>query len=185
MKKGLFILMAALVMLGVSCSDNDEIENENSQNEIAIPNDSHLFIGKWKIESIEDMGTVSDYTDENSTVTFYEDGRFAYTPYISKGIDGEVYGTYESSESLFQCRYECTENELWVHYSSSGIKNVYTYVFSDDNDTLRIVLTRRDVEGDICYFTQPTSPLIGKTLVLKKIRSDQGSDQGTVPRSLE
>ena len=139
------------------------------QEEIAIPNDSHLFIGKWKIESIEDMGTVSDYTNDNSIVTFYEDGRFAYTPYISKGIDGEVYGTYESSESRFQCSYEYTENELYVHNFGSGIIYFYTYKFSDDNDTLRLVLTRLDLDGNVCYIVPPTSPLIGKTLVLKKI----------------
>lgn len=139
------------------------------QEEIAIPNDSNLFIGKWKIESIEDMGTVSDYTNDNSIVTFYEDGCFAYTPYTSKGLEGEVYGTYESSESRFQCSYEYTENELYVHNFGSGIIYFYTYKFSDDNDTLRLVLTRLDLDGNVCYIIPPTSPLIGKTLVLKKI----------------
>lgn len=68
MKKFYLILMATLVMTGVSCSDNDEIENDNPQNEITIPDDSHLFIGKWKIVSIEDMGTVSDYSDQGTVL---------------------------------------------------------------------------------------------------------------------
>ena len=168
MEKKLFTMMLMLLSMAAvvvsGCSSDDSLENDD----ISISNGSNLFIGKWKMVSIEDMGTVSDYTGDNSTVTFYEDGRFAYTPYTAKGIEGEVSGIYESSESLFQCSYEYTESELYVHNFSSGIKNVYTYMFSDDNDTLRIVLTRIDVEGDIDYLVPPTSPLLGKTLVLRK-----------------
>ena len=142
----------------VGCSSDD-----------SVPTDSDLFIGKWKIVSIEDMGTVSDYTSDNSIVTFYDDGRFAYTPYTSIGIEGEIYGTYESSESLFHCSYEYTENELYVHHAG-GIKHIYTYKFSDYNNTLRIVLTRTDLDGNVYYLVQPPSPLLGKTLVLRKIK---------------
>ena len=167
--KRLFIYLPLLLVLvfGVEgCSSDDSLET----NDISIPNGSNLFIGKWKILRIEDMGTVSDYTGDNSTVTFYEDRRFAYTPYPAKGIEGEVFGIYESSESLIRCDYEYTENELCIHHFSSGIKNIYTYVFSDNNETLRIVLTKREEEGDVCYLLPPPSgALFGKTLVLRKL----------------
>lgn len=163
MEKKLFAMLLMLLAMTAAvvsgCGSDDSIQD-----------DSNLFIGKWKMESIEDMGTVSDYTGDNSIVTFYKDGRFAYTPYTAEGLEGEVFGIYKSSESLFQCSYEYTENELYVHHHSSGIKNIYTYFFSDDNDTLRIVLTRIDVEGGDCYLVPPTSPLLGKTLVLRKIK---------------
>ena len=165
MKKIPFILICALLAFGSSGCGNDGVEND-----IAKPNDSTLFIGKWKLVSIEDKGTVSDYTGDNSIVTFYEDGRFAYTPYISKGTEGKVYGIYESSESIRTINYSCTENELFLHNINSGIKSIYTYSFSGNKKTLRIVLTKSIVVGNIDYLVPPPpSPMLGKTQVFIKL----------------
>jgi len=171
MKKYPFILMCILLAFGSVGCGNDDIEYDSiTRNDSFKPDVPNLFIGKWKIKSIEDSGTVTDYTDDNSTVSFYEDGRFAYTPFIDKGIEGEVYGIYESSESLLNINYSYKDKELYIHRITGGVIDIYTYDFSDDKDTLRIVLSKSEQDGTIVYVWEGfPSPMLGKTQVLIKL----------------
>lgn len=167
------ILANCLMGCCTDSNENENIENPDYLNEIEKGDTidrSSPFLGKWTLVSIEDGETILPYTGDNATVCFKESGGYAYTPYVTKDIEGKVTGTYESSESIMNMKYSFTEKELFIHLVDGGIKYVHNYSFSEDNKILRIVLTKAELEGDVCYILPPSpGPMLGKMQMFKKI----------------
>ena len=150
MKKVFFSLLILLGMLSACSNDKD-----------------NLFVGKWQIVSFEDGDIIKDYPDKNNTIRFYADGRYAFTPYYVY-VDGVVNEIHDSSESSYKMKYSFTEQELHICYDYDHRTDTYTYSFSDDYQTLWMTKTKRG-HGTIDYITEPDDPMVGKTLLLKKI----------------
>lgn len=155
MKKKQVLMMSMLLWLGmfIACS-SDEGNTDNP------------FVGLWEIIGIEDEGVLSDYNNENQTVIFYSDGRFAYTPYIVSY--GGVNDTYDSSELLFKMSYSKTEQELYIYNNSDHRTDIYNYSFSNNYKTLRVIKTKSE-GGSNDYLVAPPDSLKGKTLLLKRV----------------
>lgn len=144
-----------LLWLGMfsACSSDDD-------------NTDNPFVGLWKIVGIEDEGVLLDYNNENQTVNFYLDGRFAFTPYIVSN-DG-VNDTYESSDYLFKMSYSKTEQELYIYRDFDHRTDIYNYSFSNNYKTLRVIKTKSE-GGSNDYLVAPPDPLKGRTLLLKRV----------------
>ena len=115
---------------------------------ISCDNEENYFVGKWQLMSIEDGVSITDCSNENQIRTFYYDG----------GLDGfEQKATYVFNEQNLYYRF------------SSGFVHTYNYYFSDNNQTLSIVLTKISNEGDIMIISPKGYQMIGKTQIYKKI----------------
>lgn len=116
-------------------------------------NNGNPFIGQWQIVGIEEEDGITDYLYGNQIVNFSLNG---------------LYST-ESSKSVQKIIYSFNEQELYLYYDFEKRTDIYSYSFSDDGMTLRIMRTKRGVSTTIMYVVDSPDLLTGKMQVLKRI----------------
>lgn len=151
--KKVFWAFGLLLLLGILSACSSDKDNP--------------FVGKWQMVSIGDGDIIKDYPDNNNIISFYTDGRYAFTPYYVY-VDGVVNEIHDSSESLYKMNYTFTEQELYINYEYDHRTDTYSFTFSDDYQILWVTKTKRG-HGTIDYIWEPDDPFIGKTLLLKRI----------------
>ncbi len=156
MKEKLYYLFTFLFLLTMdsvitSCSSDDD----------------NPFIGRWEIVGIEEEKGITDYPYGNQTVSFYSNGIYAYTPNVVE-YAGDSLFSWKSSGFVRKIKYSFNEQELYLYYDFEDKTDTYSYSFSDDNMTLRIICTKRGVGAIGCSSVLPDL-LIGKTQVLKRL----------------
>jgi len=113
--------------------------------------DNNPFVGKWQLVNIEDGEIVIDpgTVKVNQFIYFQKNGNLKYG-------DGKATYRYDGQNLVF-------------HFSSyNGSKN-YSYSFSDDNNTLILILIKQDM-GNLMIDTGVSSlSLVGKIQIFKRI----------------
>ena len=113
--------------------------------------DNNPFVGKWHMVSCEENGVVKDQRNNPSCRTFLSNGHI-------------------KSNSNYTVTYCYDDQYLYVHYNGpKTYEVVYSYSFSDKNNTLKVKYVKIDLWGG--YNSVFSSYVdVGRTEVYNRIK---------------